>query len=91
MAELTLRSLLVGGCVMDDKERKVLREHILWLNDRLNSSHKADRDKTVFLKRLLDPEDLGHAVTDEVRRIAYQLVLNDFHLERDEWQHQDNP
>jgi hypothetical protein len=75
---------------MDDKERKVLREHILWLNDRLNSSHKADRDKTVFLKRLLDPEDLGHAVSNECRQIAYTLLINSSHLERDSWQHQDN-
>jgi hypothetical protein len=27
-----------------------------------------------FLLRLLDPEDLGHAVTDEVRRLANDLV-----------------
>lgn len=27
-----------------------------------------------FLLRLLDPEDLGHAVTNEVRRLASELV-----------------
>lgn len=27
-----------------------------------------------FLLRLLDPEDLGHAVTNEVRQLASQLV-----------------
>ena len=27
-----------------------------------------------FLLRLLDPEDLGHAVTGEVRQLASQLV-----------------
>ncbi len=90
MAEQMRRSLLAGDCDMDDKERQTMREHIVWLNQRLNDSRKADQDKTVFLKRLLDPEDLGHAVSDEVRNLAYQLVLNDFHLERDSWQHK-NP
>jgi len=71
---------------MQDKEREVLREHILWLNQRLDESRKANEDKTVLLKRLQDPEDLGFAVTDEVRKIAYQLILNDFHIERDSWQ-----
>jgi hypothetical protein len=71
---------------MQDKEREVLREHILWLNQRLDESRKANQDKTVLLKRLQDPEDLGFAVTDEVRKIAYQLILNDHHLERDSWQ-----
>jgi hypothetical protein len=71
---------------MQDKEREVLREHILWLNQRLDESRKANQDKTVLLKRLQDPEDLGFAVTDEVRKIAYQLILNDFHIERDSWQ-----
>lgn len=27
-----------------------------------------------FLLRLLDPEDLGHAVTSEVRKLARELV-----------------
>ena len=71
---------------MQDKEREVLREHILWLNQRLDESRKANQDKTVLLKRLQDPEDLGFAVTDEVRKIAYQLILNDHYIERDSWQ-----
>ena len=71
---------------MQDKERQILREHILWLNQRLGESRKANQDKTVLLKRLQDPDDLGFAVTDEVRKIAYQLILNDFHIERDSWQ-----
>jgi hypothetical protein len=75
---------------MDDKERAVMREHIVYLANQLEQTRKSNQQQIVFIKRLLDPEDLGHAVTDEVRRIAYQLVLNDFHLERDSWQHQDN-
>ena len=78
--------MLLWRLTMQDKEREVLREHILWLNQRLDESRKANQDKTVLLKRLQDPEDLGFAVTDEVRKIAYQLILNDFHIERDSWQ-----
>ncbi len=33
-----------------------------------------------------DPEDLGHAVSHEVRQLAYQIIINDHHLERDTWQ-----
>lgn len=29
-----------------------------------------------FLLRLLDPDDLGHAVTPEVRKLASELVKN---------------
>ena len=71
---------------MQDKEREVLREHILWLNERLDEARKTNQDKLVFLKRMQDAEDLGFAVSDEVRKIAYQLILNDHHLERDTWQ-----
>jgi len=28
-----------------------------------------------FLLRLIDPEDLGHAVTNEVRQLANELVV----------------
>jgi hypothetical protein len=71
---------------MQDKEREVLREHILWLNQRLDETRKTNQDKLVFLKRMQDADDLGFAVTDEVRKIAYQLILNDHHIERDSWQ-----
>ena len=38
----------------------------------------ADRNVKLreFLLRLTDPEDLGHAVTPEVRRIALALATN---------------
>ena len=71
---------------MQDKERQILREHIVWLGTQLEQQRKANQDKIVLLKRLLDPEDLGHAVSHEVRQLAYQLVLNDHNLERDSWQ-----
>jgi hypothetical protein len=81
-----LRSLHIGEQKMSDKERAIMREHIVWLAEQLEQQRKNNQDKVVFLKRVLDPEDLGHAVSHEVRQLAYQLVINDHHLERDTWQ-----
>jgi hypothetical protein len=86
MAALTLRSSQCGGHAMQDKEREVLRQHIVWLGTQLEQQRKANQDKIVLLKRLLDPEDLGHAVSHEIRQLAYQLIINDHHIERDTWQ-----
>ena len=90
MAEQMRRSLLVGDCDMDDKERAVMREHIVYLANQLEQTRKSNQQQIVFIKRLLDPEDLGHAVSNETRQIAYTLLINSSHLERDSWQHQDN-
>jgi hypothetical protein len=90
MAEQMLRSLLVGDCAMDDKERAVMRDHIVYLASQLELTRKANQQHIVFLKRLLDPEDLGHAVSNECRQIAYTLLINSSHQERDSWQHE-NP
>ena len=90
MAEQMRRSLLVGDCDMDDKERKTMREHILYLANQLEITRKSNQQHIVFLKRLLDPEDLGHAVSNETRQIAYTLLINSSHIERDSWQH-NNP
>jgi hypothetical protein len=90
MAEQMQLSLLVGDLDMDDKERAVMREHIIYLANQLEISRKANQQQIVFIKRLLDPEDLGHAVSNETRQIAYTLLINSSHLERDSWQHQDN-
>ena len=86
MAAQMLRSLHIGEQRMSDKERAIMREHIVWLAEQLEQQRKYNQDKVVFLKRILDPEDLGHAVSHEVRQLAYQLVLNDHNLERDSWQ-----
>ena len=66
---------------MQDKEREILRQHIIWLGTQLESQRKANQDKVVFLKRLLDPEDLGHATSTEVRQLAYQIIINEHHLD----------
>jgi hypothetical protein len=75
---------------MDDKERSIMREHIVWLGTELEKQRKANQQHIVFLKRLLDPEDLGHAATHEIRQLAYQLIINDHHLERSTWQHKED-
>ena len=72
---------------MDDKERAVMRDHIVYLASQLEQTRKANQQQIVFIKRLLDPEDLGHAVSNECRQIAYTLLINSSHHERDSWQH----
>jgi hypothetical protein len=71
---------------MDDKERAVMRDHIIYLATQLEQTRKANQQQIVFIKRLLDPEDLGHAVSNECRQIAYTLLINSSHNERDSWQ-----
>jgi hypothetical protein len=71
---------------MDEKERQTLREHIVWLASELDKERKQNQHTVVYLKRLLDPEDLGHAVSHEVRQLAYQLLIEHHHIERSSWQ-----
>jgi len=75
---------------MDDKERAVMRDHIVYLASQLEQTRKANQQQIVFIKRLLDPEDLGHAVSNECRQIAYTLLINSTHHERDSWQNSNN-
>jgi hypothetical protein len=75
---------------MDDKERAVMRDHIVYLASQLEQTRKANQQQIVFIKRLLDPEDLGHAVSNECRQIAYTLLINSSHIERDSWQNSNN-
>ena len=75
---------------MDDKERAVMRDHIIYLATQLEQTRKANQQQIVFIKRLLDPEDLGHAVSNECRQIAYTLLINSSHHERDSWQNSNN-
>ena len=71
---------------MDNKERETLREHIVWLASELDKERKQNQHTVVYLKRLLDPEDLGHAVSNETRQLAYQLLIEHHHIERSSWQ-----
>ena len=68
---------------MDDKERQVMRDHIVWLSVQLEQERKQNQSSVVFMKRLLDPDDLGHAVSNETRQLAYQLLIKNHQIERD--------
>jgi len=71
---------------MDDKERQAMRDHIVWLASELEKERKQNLATISFLKQLLDPEDLGHSATHEIRQLAYQLLINHHHTERTSWQ-----
>ena len=86
MVVVMQHSLHFGGQEMDDKERQIMREHIVWLSLQLEQERKQNQSTVVFMKRLLDPEDLGHAVSNETRQLAYQLLINNHHIERSSWQ-----
>ena len=62
-----------------------MREHIIYLGTQLERERESSKEKTVLLKRLLDPDDLGHAVTNEVRKQAYAIISNDHEREREKW------
>ena len=64
---------------------RTMREHIIWLGTQLERERESSKEKTVLLKRLLDPDDLGHAVTNEVRKQAYAIISNDHEREREKW------
>ena len=64
---------------------RTMREHMIWLGTQLEKERESSRQKTVLLKRLLDPEDLGHAVTEEVRKQAYIIISNEQEREREKW------
>lgn len=76
MAEVTQPLSHIGANTMHDQERSIMREHIIWLGTELEKQRKLNQQHIVFLKRLLDPEDLGFAASNEVRKIAYVLLIN---------------
>jgi len=55
---------------MIDEERGAMREHIVWLTKELEDT----RTKLKIRDELLDPEQLGHAVTNEVRGRIYTIL-----------------
>lgn len=62
---------------MNLHDLRTLREHAVYLGQQLEAERENSRNKTQFLKRLVHPEDLGHAVSAEVRNLAYQLLINE--------------
>ena len=85
MAALTLHSLHIGGVNMDDVERKAMRDQIVWLTQELEKARRANQDKTLLMARMLSPEDLGHAVSNEVRQFIYTIIINEQDAERESW------
>jgi len=67
---------------MTQDEIDVMREHMVWLGRQLEKEREQSRAKTKLLVRVLNPDDLGHAVSDEVRSIAYQIMSNDVMKDR---------
>jgi hypothetical protein len=70
---------------LQSSERQTLKAHILYLNAELEKSRRQCSSKTELLQRMLNPDDLGHAVSDEVRVLAYQILIEDSHNERAAW------
>jgi hypothetical protein len=62
---------------MQEDERSIMREHIIFLGTQLEAERKSNQAKTEFLRRLLEREDLGWAVSDEVRSLAYHLLIDE--------------
>lgn len=62
---------------MNLQDLRTLRQHAVYLATQIENERIASRAKTEFLKRLVSPEDLGHAVSAEVRNLAYQLLINE--------------
>lgn len=59
---------------MIDEERYTMREHIVWLTKELEDTRQQLKARNELLAELLDPEQLGHAVTNEVRGRIYTLL-----------------
>ena len=68
---------------LQDEERQTLREHIVFLGGALERERINSRMKTRLLQRMLDPEDLGWAVSHEVRMIAYEILSQETYSDRD--------
>jgi hypothetical protein len=69
--------LLLRRLKLSLKDQRTMREHIIYLATQLENERSQSRAKTEFLKRLVSAEDFGHAVSSEVRNLAYQLLINE--------------
>ena len=59
---------------MNDDERNTMREHIVWLTQELETTRKQLKIRDDLFSELLDPDQLGHAVTNEVRGRIYTIL-----------------
>jgi hypothetical protein len=59
---------------MIDEERGAMREHIVWLTKELEDTRIKLKIRDELLGELLNPDELGHAVTNEVRGRIYTIL-----------------
>jgi hypothetical protein len=59
---------------MTDEERATMREHIVWLTKELEETRDKLRQRDELLGEMLNPEQLGHAVTQEIRGRIYAML-----------------
>ena len=59
---------------MIDEERNAMREHIVWLTKELEDTREQLKTRNELLKEMLNPEELGHAVSNEVRGLIYTVL-----------------
>ena len=59
---------------MIDEERGAMREHIVWLTKELEDTRTKLKVRDELHSELLNPDELGHAVTNEVRGRIYTLL-----------------
>jgi hypothetical protein len=59
---------------MIDEERNAMREHIVWLTKELEDTREQLQTRNELLKEMLNPEELGHAVTQEIRGRIYTIL-----------------
>ena len=59
---------------MIDEERNAMREHIVWLTKELEDAREQLKTRNELLKEMLNPEQLGHAVSNEVRGLIYTVL-----------------
>lgn len=74
---------------MQDDERKTMRDHIIFLGTQLEAERKNNQAKTELLQRFMDREDLGWAVSDEVRSLAYQILTDEYLRAKEAMNHAD--
>ena len=51
-----------------------MREHIVWLTKELEDTRTKLKIRDELLSELLNPDELGHAVTNEVRGRIYTIL-----------------
>ena len=59
---------------MNDEERNAMREHIVWLTKELEDAREQLKTRNELLKEMINPEELGHAVTQEIRGRIYTIL-----------------